>query len=488
LEIARGIDISSIEASVLTLVALLAFTAFHSSVVASPDPDLRIEDSELGLREVAGGLEFPTSMAFLDENRILVLEKEGRVKEIRDNKVLDVPVLDITGKVDSRLERGMLGIAISSDKKNVDNVDMGHQDGREELNTSRSVFLFYTEKIQGFDDNNECLSNPCRTNNIVANRLYEYRLIDNKLVDPRLILEIPGSRGNGTFLHLGGTMVTGPDNYLYLITGDGKACRDYQTCRENIVSGPLGVKTANIESGKRPAGMGGILRINMSEGEPVESQGILGDDYPLNLYYAYGIRNSFGLDFDPVTGNLWDTENGPAFGDEINLVEPGFNSGWAKVQGVWPITNYSQINPSPPRGFFVNGSNNESEQEVSDDLIGFDGKGKYSEPEFVWNETVGVTAIKFISSDQLGEEYENDILVGTFNEGIIYHFDLDDDRKKIFLEDSLNDKVANDNEEIEQLVFARGFGAISDIEVAPDGQIYILSIPKGKVFKVVPEG
>ena len=55
--------------------------------------------------------------------------------------------------------------------------------------------------------------------------------------------------------------------------------------------------------------------------------------HSLNKYYAYGIRNSFGIDFDPVTGNLWDTENGPGFGDEINLVEPGFNSGWSRVQG-----------------------------------------------------------------------------------------------------------------------------------------------------------
>ena len=39
-----------------------------------------------------------------------------------------------------------------------------------------------------------------------------------------------------------------------------------------------------------------------------------------------------------MTGKLWDTENGPAFGDEINLVEPGFNSGWRKVQGIWNVT------------------------------------------------------------------------------------------------------------------------------------------------------
>jgi aldose sugar dehydrogenase len=63
----------------------------------------------------------------------------------------------------------------------------------------------------------------------------------------------------------------------------------------------------------------------------MRGEGVLGNEYPLNLYYAYGIRNSFGIDFDPVTGDLWDTENGPSYGDEINLVKPGFNSGWNKV-------------------------------------------------------------------------------------------------------------------------------------------------------------
>ncbi len=41
----------------------------------------------------------------------------------------------------------------------------------------------------------------------------------------------------------------------------------------------------------------------------------LGDREPLNLYYSYKLRNSFGIDFDPITGKLWDTENGEDFGD-----------------------------------------------------------------------------------------------------------------------------------------------------------------------------
>ena len=58
------------------------------------------------------------------------------------------------------------------------------------------------------------------------------------------------------------------------------------------------------------------------------------DEPPLSMYYAYGIRNSFGMDFDPISGNLWDTENGPGNSDEINLVLPGFNSGWQEVMGI----------------------------------------------------------------------------------------------------------------------------------------------------------
>ena len=58
-------------------------------------------------------------------------------------------------------------------------------------------------------------------------------------------------------------------------------------------------------------------------------------NYPLNLYYSYGMWNSFGLAFDPITEILWDTQIGLPFGDEINRVDPGFNSGYNKIDGIW---------------------------------------------------------------------------------------------------------------------------------------------------------
>jgi glucose/arabinose dehydrogenase len=233
-------------------------------------------------------------------------------------------------------------------------------------------------------------------------------------------------------------------------------------------------------------GAGGILFVS-PEGEAVDKKGILGEQYPLNLYYAYGIRNSFGIDFDPVTGKLWDTENGPFYGDEINLVEPGFNSGWAKIQGEWPIQNYSElINDSPvgkghpPTSYELKNSD--------ETLSHFSGNGKYSHPEFTWNHSVGVTSIKFYSSEKLGKEYENDLFVATFHKGgWIYHFDLDKDRKNLKLNGVLKDRVAGNQSELSDVIFARGFGSITDMEVSPDGFLYVLSIGKGAIYKITPK-
>jgi glucose/arabinose dehydrogenase len=73
--------------------------------------------------------------------------------------------------------------------------------------------------------------------------------------------------------------------------------------------------------------------LSVTQGGLPVGEDVLGDSIPLRLYYAYGIRNSFGFNFDPVTGNIWDAENGADDKDEINIVKPGFNSGWDQVMG-----------------------------------------------------------------------------------------------------------------------------------------------------------
>lgn len=220
----------------------------------------------------------------------------------------------------------------------------------------------------------------------------------------------------------------------------------------------------NYGDGIEADGRSGILRINQ-DGQPV-GEGILGDEVPLRLYYAYGIRNSFGITFDPVTGNLWETENGPGNSDEINLVLPAFNSGWRETMGL---------------------AKNDDDFDLSN-MVDFGGKGVYRDPELVWLNTAGPTGIKFLSSDKYGPQYKNDVFVGDVHNGRLYHFKLNEDRTHLVLEGPLAGKIIKtpNSDGLDQIVFGEGFGGITDLEMGPDGYLYIVSIGQGKIFKIVP--
>ncbi|MDQ3970558.1 MAG: PQQ-dependent sugar dehydrogenase, partial [Thermoproteota archaeon] len=122
-----------------------------------------------------------------------------------------------------------------------------------------------------------------------------------------------------------------------------------------------------------------------------------------------------------------------------------------------------------------------------DDLVSFEGKGKYSDPEFEWTITLGPTAVRFLNSDKLGAEYANDMFVTDIVTGRIYHFDLNEDRTELVLEGPLADKVAETRDTgIEDIVFAEGFGGISDLEVGPDGYLYAVSLGHGAIYRILP--
>jgi len=205
-------------------------------------------------------------------------------------------------------------------------------------------------------------------------------------------------------------------------------------------------------------GRNGILQ-NSNSGEPDDTSVI----FHINNnreYYAIGIRNSFGIAVDPITGYLWDTENGDNFYDEINLVMENFNSGWKKVMG--PATK-EQIENFP----------------IFKDF-------SYSNPEFSWEITVAPTGISFINSDQF-LEFKNSLLVGDFNNGNLYEFKLNEDRSGfVFSNPNLSDLVANREDSQQELIIGTGFGGITDIEVGADGLIYIVSITDGAIYRIIP--
>jgi aldose sugar dehydrogenase len=406
------------------------------------DPNIEVIDPNLKIEVFAPGLQNPTNMAFLDSGDVLVLEKNnGTVRMIANGILSEQPLLDVN--VANFDTRGMLGIATS----------------KNEITGKENLFLYYTEAGKGALDGEDKCKSPgkCDPKYSNGNILYKYDLSDDhtKLTNKKLILDFPPAPGAA---HNGGDIIIGPDKNLYLIVGNGDSDKK---------------PTTNFEESKTIDGTGGILALDKN-GAPVFDKGILGSFDPLNKYYAYGIRNGFGLDFDPITGNLWDTENGPGFGDEINLVKPGFNSGWKPLIGFWKAESYTKGKPI-------------EKSDVSK-LVNFDGKGFYSNPEFAWKPTIGITAIKFLNSDKLGKKYENDIFVGsaTFN-GNLYHFDLTKDRKGLALEGDLSDKIADKYEEAYGVIFGKGFGVISDITVGPDGYMYIVSNSRGEIFRIVPQ-
>jgi glucose/arabinose dehydrogenase len=386
---------------------------------------IQIEDPSLRADVVAEDLFYPTKIAFSSENEMLILALKdfgGAVRYMVDGEVSPEPAVRIDLGGDPQGCTCGLDVA-----KNA--------------NGTTNVFVYHYVKIGTADE--------------VGIHVTKYELVDGKLINPVRIFHIPEI---GLGIHNGGGLVVGPDQNVYFIIGE---LDTHRTLAQNVVDGP------------EPDGSSGIIRITQ-DGRPAPDNP-LGNATSLSAYYyAYGIRNGFGIAFDPLTGKLWDTENGPAYGDELNIAEPGFNGGWSRLQGIWE--------PRPPS---FNYPGNVLLEPT--DLEDFDGLGKYSAPEFIWYNPTAPTGITFLTSEKLGEQYENDLFVADYNNGYIYRFELNEQRDGLLLDGALSDKIANDISERELTVFARGFGQITDLRVGPDGYLYVVSLGQGKIYKIVPD-
>lgn len=296
------------------------------NITLSPQPKMPLlRDQNLRVELVVSGLKFPTAMAFVGNDDILVLEKNnGTIQRVVNGNLLDKPVLDLN--VANKVERGLLGISAA-------NQTLGNT-----MINKTYVYLFYTQSTEDANDICPGATNFDENTNILGNRVYRYEWTGGELVNMNLILDLPVGLGAD---HNGGVLKIGPDGNVYVLAGDGDSCWE-SWCAGPFETSTVNSESSNIATGAPPDRRGGILRITPF-GEPVlggenGTTGVLADHSPLNKYYAFCIRIGFGLAFDPVTGKLWDTENGPGYGDKINLVEPGFNSGWLRVQGMWSVT------------------------------------------------------------------------------------------------------------------------------------------------------
>jgi aldose sugar dehydrogenase len=386
----------------------------------------QLEDQALRIEPVVeGGLFSPTSMVFIDNDTLLVTQKDnGNVIGIINGTVKSQPVMSV--EVENRATRGLLGIT-AVEKPSVLSSDH-----------TKLVFLYYTE-LYGQDQ--------------VRNRVYRYEWDQENqmLVNGTMILDLPADPGPG---HNGGKLESDRNATIYAVIGD--LFRESQL--QNVPEGSA--EDSSV-----------IIRITEDGSAVADNPFFNSSNERMQKYYAYGIRNSFGLAIDPISGLLWDTENGDDSYDEINIVYPGFNSGWNKIMG--PIS-HSDIEQS----------------DLEEELVVFEGS-KYADPVFSWEESVGVTDLEFLNSTALGPKYGYNLFVGDINNGNLYYFELDDNRTGIKFDvndfgEDLTDQVADDDQELSQIVFGSNFeGGITDIETGPDGFLYVLTF-NGSIYRILP--
>jgi aldose sugar dehydrogenase len=455
-----GIVISFFIYSSIPMITVFVNTNFHTGpFVSNP------EDYKLNISPYVEGLSFPTSMTFIDNDTIMALEKDGNVRLISDGVLQKEPILKVD--VDSEAERGLLGIAKLKENTYTNNTDLTNNNKinnvsgptNSEPNQAMpkySIYLYLTEKLKNSDDDDN-------DNQPTRNRIYEYSW-DGKtsLTKPVLLLDLPAELGP---YHNGGKLKIGPDKLLYAVIGD------LVTINNTLQNRPGADNQTDT-----PNNSSVIFRIDPS-GNSIPKDNPFYKNYykdgnlkTLAYYYAYGIRNSFGLDFDPLTAKLWDTENGENKYDEINLVEPGFNSGWHKLMGPLARNVESKIS----------------------DLVMFNGS-HYADPVFSWRIPIGVTDIEFFNSSALGKKYSNNVFVGDINNGNLYFFKVNASRSGMDTntvetdkkEELFADKVSDNQAESNKFTIAKGFdGRITDIETGPDGYLYVLTHFDGKIYRV----
>ena len=385
---------------------------FYYELENEPLPQLN-DNSSLRVELVARGLSSPTSMAFLDPQNILILEKNtGSIRRVTNGNLVNEPILQF--EVSPQGERGLLGITIDEHPGS----------------GLKHVYIYLTES------NN--------TDGTARNKLYRYTWENERLIEPKVLLDLPSDFQN----HNGGKIVMSNTTGLFTVIGD----QNKRGLLQNNSTGTF-IKDTGV-----------IFRIN-EDGDGMPDNPFINMSGPFDKYFAYGVRNSFGIAIDPVTNNLWDSENGDLEYDELNLVLPGLNSGWSKVMG--PIGR--------------------SDEKISN-LVNLEGS-HYSDPVFSWRYPIGVTDIEFLNSSKLGSKYQNSLFVGDIHKGNLYRFDLDGNRSSIIFSSNqtdLYDHVADTEAESESIILGNRFGGITDISTSPDGFLYVLTFT-GHLYRISSE-
>lgn len=250
--------------------------------------------ADLVAKPILTGLPFPAAFTFFSDGRLIYGERyTGRIM-LFDPSTGTKTVLFTVTDVDSSGAQGLLGLAVDP-----------------RWPKKPFVYAYATRNIGGQ----------------LQNQILKITVAGDHGTAFKVIFVSDSKTGNN---HVGGHIAFGPDNKLYVVVGDSQV--------------PANAQDLSNDAGK-------VLRMTRAGKAPADNP------FTGSLIFAYGLRNSFGFTFDPQTGLLWETENGPLCNDEINLERSGENHAWGPNEtcsGTAP-QNTNQDGPEPrilPAAFF----------------------------------------------------------------------------------------------------------------------------------------
>jgi glucose/arabinose dehydrogenase len=244
--------------------------------------DLLTLDYQMEMEVVTDKLEIPWAIDFVDENRILVTERPGRLRIIENGELLEEPVKN-TPEVLHSGQGGLLDVKIDPDYEK-----------------NGWVYLAYSHELKKEESDGRT---PAMT------RIVRGKITNNAWTDQEVLFEAPHETYRTTRHHYGCRIVFDPEGHLHFSIGDRGAKEQAQDL-------------------SRPNGK--IHRIN-PDGSIPEDNPFVDREGALPSVFAFGSRNAQGLAVHPETGEVWETEHGPMGGDEINVIEAGNNYGWPVI-------------------------------------------------------------------------------------------------------------------------------------------------------------
>lgn len=346
-------------------------------------------DYEIHVETWMEGIEQPWGLAFADENTAILTEKTGGVRVI--SNLLSAPILgpklSNTPEVDSGGQGGMLGIAVHPEYK-----------------TNGWVYLAYSHNLP-------------ENKSLAMTRVVRGKIADGSWTNQETIWQANADAYTSTRHHYGVRLVFGPDGLLYFGVGE----RGDQS-RAQLLKYPVGKIHRITPDGKIPA-----------------DNPFLGTPGAVESIWSYGQRNPQGLAFNPVNGDLWESEHGPKGGDELNIILPGKNYGWPEIT----------------YGINYNG------KVITKERV----RPGIEQPIWFWRPSIAVCAIDFYEGGEF-PFWQNHLIVTSLGNQTMRLLHIQNERV------------------IHEEVILKDRGRIRDCVTGPDGAIYLVMNDPDKILRL----